>query len=64
MGKVYTTKTKANASAAKRRKGFRKLKKGASPQRKRYLDESIKTVKVKKIQRKHWKKPLYEVKGR
>jgi len=62
---VFSTKKEAEAFARNRRKGFRiLLKEAKSNKRKQFLRESIKTVKVKKIYHKGWKKPIYEVRGR
>lgn len=76
MGVVFNTKRDAEKFAARRRKGFRGLIKAAekdgyyksSPKRlkarQKFLKQSIKTVKVKRVKHRHWNKPYYEVTGR
>ncbi len=73
---TFKTKKEAEAFAAKRRKGFRTILKdvkkdnyyNTSPRRlksrEKFLREAIETTGVKKIQHKHWSKPMYEVVGK
>lgn len=73
---TFNTMKEAKEYASKQKKGFREQIKRAknspwysnSPkrlkERKNFLLESIKTVKVKKVKLKHWNKALYEVVGR
>ena len=47
---IFKTKAEATKSAMKRKAGFRTLiKKAESPGRKKFLKESIKTVKIRKL---------------
>ena len=61
---TFTKKREAEKFAVARRKGFRDLKnKAKTEKRRKYLDKAIKSVKVRKSKRKHWKKPIYVVEG-
>ena len=59
---TFDTKQKAEAFAVKRRKGFRSITK-RDPNRRSQMNKAIKSVKVKRIQRKGWSSPIYEVVG-
>lgn len=72
---TFRTRKEADTFAKKRIAGFKsvinKAHKDAyygssaklTKQRKEFLRKAIKTVKVKKIQLKHWEKPIYRVVG-
>lgn len=66
----FSTKKEAEEFAVNRRKGFRVAMQDKylqfavnKEQRKKYLKGAIKSVKVRRIKLRHWKKPIYRVEG-
>ena len=60
---IYDTRREAIAFAKKRKAGFRQLAKEDSSRKNFFYKIAIPSVKIRKIQYKHWKEPLYEVEG-
>ena len=59
---AFNTKKEALTFVNERKKGFRQLIKEDNS-RKEFLNKAIKSVKIKKVMRSNWKKPLYVVEG-
>ena len=59
---AFNTKREALKFATKRKQGFRQLI-IQDPTRKAFLEKAIRSVKIRRVKKKHWNKPLYIVEG-